>query len=161
MLTCFEQGGNQYRLPPPIKVIPTTASVRSFSGTDNDFPATEFITLCENMIKGLSIADDSDKIPFIRSRLVPGSRAINLMQSRAFRLTDISSDHEQFKRNFLKVSRDGGRESLVKQVSHTVDTFLNKAASWPIWDGLVGAHQLANDCIKSLKDYQMANRKQT
>ncbi len=52
MNTCFEQGENQYKLPPPIKIIPTTASIRSFSDTDNNFSARELITLCEDVIKG-------------------------------------------------------------------------------------------------------------
>ncbi len=72
------------------------------------------------------------------------------MQSSAFSLTDIGSDYEQFKRNYLKVFGNGGRELLVKQVSHTVDTVQSKAASCPIWDALVDANQFANDCVKSL-----------
>ncbi len=76
------------------------------------------------------------------------------MQSSAFSLTDLGPDYERFKRNFLKVFGDNERESLVKQVSHTVDTIQNNAASCPIWDGLVGANELADDCVTSLEESQ-------
>ncbi len=99
------------------------------------------------MKKGSSITEDVDKTSFIRSRLVPGSRALNLIQTSAFNLTDIGSDYEQFKRSFMKVFGDGRREPLVKQGSHTIDTLYSNAASGPTWDGLVAANQLANDCV--------------
>ncbi len=89
--------------------MPTTASIHSFSG-DSDFSARESITLCEDVIKGSSLTEDADKISLIHSRLVPGSWALNLIQSSAFTLTDISSVYEQSKWNFQRVFRDGGRE---------------------------------------------------
>ncbi len=122
MSTYFEQGSSRYRLPPPIKITPTTASIRSFSGTYNDFPATEFITLCEDVIKKSSIIEDADKISL---SIFMCTSALNLMQSGAFNLADNASDYEQFKQNFMKVFGDHGRELLVKQVSHTIDNFQN------------------------------------
>ncbi len=118
----FEQGEIHCKLPPPINIIPNTASTSPFSGADNDFSARKFNSLCEDVVKGLSVTEDAGNISFIRSRLVPGSRALNLMQSSDFSLTDIGTDCELFKRNFLKVFGDSGRESLAKQVSHPVDT---------------------------------------
>ncbi len=103
MTTNSEQDGNRYKLPPSIKIIPTTASIRSISVADNDFFAREFITLCEDVIKGSSITEDANKISFIRSKFVLGSRALNLVQSGAFSRTYTGSDYEQFKRKFLKV----------------------------------------------------------
>ncbi len=90
----FQQGENHHKLPPPIKIIPTTASIRPSSDTENGFSGREFITICEAMIKGSSIAEDADRISFIPSRLVPGSRALKLMQSSAFNLRDVGSDYE-------------------------------------------------------------------
>ncbi len=133
MSTYFEQGENNFKLP-PININPTAASLRSFSGTD-DFAASELITLCEDVIKESSVTEDADKISFIRSIHLPGSRALNLMQSSAFSLTDTGSEYELFKRIFLKVLGDSGRESLAKQVSHTVDSLQSKADSCPTWDG--------------------------
>ncbi len=34
----------------------------------------------------------------------------------------------------------------------TVETLQKNASTKPIWDGMIEANQLANDCIKSLKD---------
>ncbi len=132
MSSYFEQGKSHYKLSPHIKIIPTTVSICPFSGTDNDFSAREFITLCEDVIKGSSIAEDTDKISFIPSRLVHGSRALNLMQSSDFSLPDIGSDHKQLKQNFVKVFCDSERESLVKQFLHMVDNLQSNAASCPI-----------------------------
>ncbi len=56
----FEQGENHYKLPPPIKILPPTASIRSFSGTDNDLSAREFIVLCEDVINGSFTTEDAD-----------------------------------------------------------------------------------------------------
>ncbi len=110
----FEQAENHYKPPPPIKIIPATASIHPFLGTNNDFSPKEFIALCKDLIKESFFTEDAGKISLICFRLVLGSRALNSMQSSAFSLTDTGSDYEQFKRNFQKVFSDSGRGSLVK-----------------------------------------------
>ncbi len=97
MSSYSEQDENHYKLVPLIKMILTTASIRPFLGTDNDFSAIYLISLCEDEMKGSSISEYADKISFVRYRFVSGPRALNLMQSSAFGLRDIRSDYEQFK----------------------------------------------------------------
>ncbi len=76
-------------LPPPIRIIPSHTSIRQFSGSETDYTARQFLDLCESAIINSSITEYHDKIAFIRSRLMPGSRALNLMQSSAFAAGDI------------------------------------------------------------------------
>ena len=59
----------------PIKLLPTSASIREFSGTDSNYSAREYIELCEMVMRNSSITEDGDKIAFIRARLQPGSLA--------------------------------------------------------------------------------------
>ncbi len=136
----------------PIRVIPTHISIRQFSGSDVDYSARQFLDLCESDIVNSSITEDHDKIAFIRSRLLPGSRALLLMQSSAFASSDIGSNYEIFKKNFIKIFGGGNKPSIVRQVAHTVESLQKNASTKPIWDGMVDANQLAQDCIKSLKD---------
>ncbi len=95
--------GNTPAYASPIRVIPTHISIRQFSGSDLDFSARQFLDLCESVIVNSSITEDHDKIAFIRSRLMPGSRALLLMQSSAFSAADIGTNYEVFKKNFIKI----------------------------------------------------------
>ncbi len=65
-------------LPPPVRIIPSHTSIRQFSGSETDYTARQFLDLCESAMINSSITEDHDKIAFIRSRLMPGSRALNL-----------------------------------------------------------------------------------
>lgn len=97
MSSYFEQGKNHYKQPPPIGNITATVTIHPFSSTDNDSYIRKFITLFEDVVKGSSITEAAVKIYLIRSGVVPGSGAFNLIQSSAFFLRDIGSDYEQFK----------------------------------------------------------------
>lgn len=55
-----------------IKVLPTTASIRQFRERKMTTVRGEFVTLCEDVMKGSSIFNDEDRISFVRSKLVPG-----------------------------------------------------------------------------------------
>ncbi len=94
-------------LPPPIRIIPSHTSIRQFSGSETDYTARQFLDLCELAIISSSITEDHDKIAFIRSCLMPGSRALNLMQSSAFAAGDIGVNYDIFKKNFIKIFGGG------------------------------------------------------
>ncbi len=85
-------------LPPPIRIIPSHTSIRQFSGSETEYTARQFLDLCESAIINSSITEDHDKIAFIRSRLMSGSRALNLMQSSAFAAGDIGVNYDIFKK---------------------------------------------------------------
>ncbi len=71
-------------MAPPIKILPTTASVRPFSGADLDYSAREFIGQCEAVMRNASVTEPGDKIAFVKSNLQPGSMACKLIQSSMF-----------------------------------------------------------------------------
>ncbi len=86
-----------------IRVIHTHTSIRQFVTFEADYTARQYLIFCESAIVYSSITEDHDKIAFIRSRLLPGSRALNLMQSSAFAAGDIGVNYEIFKENFIKI----------------------------------------------------------
>ncbi len=116
-------------IPVPIRVTPTQISTRQVSGSDADHTARQFLDLCEAAIVNSSITEDHDKIAFIRSRLLPGSRTLIMMQSSAFTHTN----YDAFKKNVIKIFLEGNKTSIVKQVPHTVETLKNTSTK-PIWD---------------------------
>ncbi len=98
--------------PAPICVIPTHISIRQFPGSDADYTAMQFLDLCEAAIVNSSITEDHDKIVSIRLRLLPGSRALIMMQSSAFTHTDIDTNYDTFKKNFIKILLGGNKQAL-------------------------------------------------
>ncbi len=54
----------------------TTVSILPFSGTHNDFHAREFITFCEDVIKGTSITEEANKISFINLDMYLGQELL-------------------------------------------------------------------------------------
>ncbi len=117
----------------PIRVITTLISIRQVSGSESDYTVRQFLDLCEAAIVNSSITEDHDKIAFIRS-LLPGSRALLLMQSSAFATADIGSNYEVSKKNFIKIFGEGNKPSIVGQVVRTVLTLQKNASTKAIWD---------------------------
>ncbi len=101
---------------------PYTHIIRQFSGSDKGYTARQFLDLGEAVIVNSSITGDHDKITVIRSRLLPGSRALLMMQSSAFASSEIGTNYESFKKNFITIFGGGIKTSIVKQVAHTVKT---------------------------------------
>ncbi len=101
---------------------PKHISIRQFSGSGKGYTARQFLDLCEAAIVNSSVTEDHDKIAFIRSCLLPGSRTLLMMQSSAFASSDICTNYEAFKENFIKILLEGNKTSIVRQVAHTVET---------------------------------------
>ncbi len=67
-----------------IKLLPTSAAVRLFSGNQSDYSTRQFIFQCEDVLNSLFVLDPADKISFVRSRLESGSAAANLLHCAQF-----------------------------------------------------------------------------
>ncbi len=78
----------------PIKILPTTANVRSYSGAEADYSAREFIGQCEAVMQNASVTEPSDKIAFVKSNLQPGYMACKLMQSSMFWVPMENNDYK-------------------------------------------------------------------
>ncbi len=83
-----------------------------------------------------------------------------MMQSSALTHADIGTNYEAFKKNFIKIFWGGNKTSIVRQIAHTVEALQKNASTRSIWDGMVEANQLVADCIKTLKDTNLAENSQ-
>ncbi len=146
------QSSTTHRERSPIRVIPTPTRIREFSGSDKDYTAGEFITLCEDAINNSCLHSDKDKISFVRSRLVPGSRALLLTQSSGFATADVGTNFEVFKKNFLRIFGGGSQQSVIRLGTHTVGKLQKSMSTCQIYDDLVRANQVAVESIKALED---------
>ncbi len=80
-----------------IKLLPTSASMRAFSGSDPDSDVRKFLHLCEDVMTNSCVTDPSDKIAFVRSRLQPRTRPCKLMQASAFTEAQDAKDYDVFR----------------------------------------------------------------
>ena len=142
-------------LPSPkmstLKILPTTAAIRPFNGVDPDYSALEFLQICEDVMNNSSTTDDLDRISFVRSRLQPGSKAINQMQARAFTKPLEDKDYKQFRTHFLECFGDGAEHNLIQGVNSVVEQISAAVASQDWQEGQVGANRISSICIKTLK----------
>ncbi len=135
-----------------IKLLPTSASVRAFSGTDADYSARDFIRQCNDVITNSFVTANGDKIAFVRSRLQPGSRACCLMQASAFTEPQESKNYPEFRSNFLETFGEAEKRSLLKALNAGAKTV------WTVSDGKdmfitqISANRVATDWLKCLKD---------
>lgn len=66
-----------------LKSRPPDTNVMLFTGQDENYLVCKFHYMCEDVIWQLGMTDNMDKIT-LRSRLVPGSRALKMMQHVVF-----------------------------------------------------------------------------
>ncbi len=102
---------NTFREKNGLQLIPTHISIRRFSGSDAHYTARQFLDLCEAAVLNSSITEDHNKIAFIRSRLLPGSRTLLMMQSSAFTHTGIGTNYDAFKKNFINFFFGGRKQN--------------------------------------------------
>ena len=135
----------------PIKVLHTPSVVREFSNEDPDFPASEFIGLCEDVMQNSSITDPVDKIAFVRSNVKPGSPASRLMQANVMKQPLLRKDYDEFRMNFLDVFGDDTQNNLVKGVDASLDRCLAGVGSQSESNALYGSTKVSEDMRRYLK----------
>ena len=90
--------------PPTIKLLHQNPTITPFDGEDiTSYSPVQFLQMCDDVIINSHIQSGGDKISFVRSHLVPGSLASELMSAVAFDPQLLNYDYEQFKINFLKI----------------------------------------------------------
>ena len=90
--------------PPTIKLLHQNPTITPFDGEDiTSYSPVQFLQMCDDVIINSHIQSGGDKISFVRSHLVPGSLASDLMSAAAFEPQLLNYDYEQFKINFLKI----------------------------------------------------------
>ena len=135
-----------------IKLLPTSAAVRPFTGTDSDYSAREFLTQCEDVMANSFVTDDGTRISFVRSRLQPGSKAGRAMQVSTFTEPPASVDYAEFRTTFLEEFGSAAKRSLVKGVNVAVDTIIGGVASMDDLEARIAANQISKDCDEYLNE---------
>ena len=141
--------------PPPagtIKVLPTEASVRVFTGVDDGYNGRAFLDICESVMRSSGVTQDEDKIAFVRSRIAPDSRAMRLMGSTAFSDTKLQGDYSKFHGNFIRVFCGSVETSVLSQLVYANDESLKHLEEKDLWEGTVPANELTKGCLRVLKD---------
>ncbi len=110
----------------PIKILPTTASVRSYSGAQADYSAREFIGQCEAVMRNASVTKLGDKIVFFKSNLQPGSMACKLMQSSMFWVPMENNNYKTFVARLYATFDEMGETNIVHGVTYLVDSIHKK-----------------------------------
>ncbi len=149
-----------------IKILPTTASVRPFSGADTDYSAREFIGQCEAVMRNASVTEPGDKIAFVKSNLQLGSMACKLMQSSMFWVLMENNDYITFVARFYATFDDMGETNIVRGVTHLVESIQKNSSSQNIFAAQIEAtycHVHAplrppSFCLSSRKEWCLSPR---
>ena len=111
----------------------------------------QFLQLCEDVLSNSQIHSGADKISFVRSHLVPGSLASDLMTATAFNPTVLNYDYDKFKVNFLQIFGVPQPKDNFQWVFDGVETMLNHFGNSDFRRTQARSAQLANQAVSSLK----------
>ncbi len=136
----------------PIKILPTTASVRPYSGAESDYSAREFIGQCEAVMRNASVTEPGDKIAFVKCNLQPGSMACKLMQSSMFWVPMENNDYKTPVARFYATFDGMGETNIVRGVTHLVDSIHKNSNSRNIFAAQIDARRFATDVTRYIKD---------
>ena len=110
-----------------IRLLHQDPSVKRFTGNDPTYSALSFLEACEDCMVSSNICSDADKISFVRSQLVPNSRASELMHASCFNSILLGHNYAKFRENFLRTF--GSRQ--VDDVFSFVYRFADSISSSP------------------------------
>lgn len=138
--------------PSTVRVLPTAASIKPFSGNDADYTASQYLIICEDVMRNSDIYRPGDMIAFVRSRVQPGTRAMTLLQGMALSPREIGDNYDKFKQNFLKVFCDGAASTVVKQANLLVDSVSKDLENMDIMNASVPAETHSVGAIRILRE---------
>lgn len=145
-------------LPPPpsiptafIKLLHQDPSLKKFSGDDPNYSAITFLQQCEDSIKNSSVTQDGDKISFIRSHIVHGSLAEELMRANAFNTSVNELSYAQFRDNFLLTFGSSQEIEPLLWSFHLADSLTTKLGTLGVLRGMAHAADTANEALTALQ----------
>ncbi len=77
--------------------------------------------MSKDFIRQSGTTDDVDKIAFVRSRLVLGSKALKMMKSVPFVARNVGLDYELFKEKMLQIFGGRAETTVTKQIRAIVE----------------------------------------
>ena len=139
-------------MSPTIKLLKHDTTIPKFSGeADDKYSPAQFLQLCEDVLSNSQIHSGADKICFIRSNLVPGSLACDLMSATAFDPKVLNNDYDQFKANFLQIFGVPQPQDNFQWAFDAAQTLSHQFGNVDYRRAQARSAQLANQAISSLK----------
>ena len=139
-------------MSPAIKLLQHDTTIPKFSGEAGDmYTPAQFLQLCEDVLSNSQIHSGADKICFIRSNLVPGSLASDLMSATAFDSKVLNNDYNQFKVNFLQIFGVPQPKDNFQWAFEAAQTLSHQFGNVDYRRAQARSAQLANQAVSSLK----------
>ena len=139
-------------MSPAIKLLQHDTPIPKFSGEESDtYTPAQFLQLCEDVLHNSQIHSGADKISFIRSHLVPGSLASELMSATAFDSKILNFDYDKFKLNFLQIFGVPQPKDTFQFAFEAAQTLSTQFGSVDYRRAQARSAQLANQAVSSLK----------
>lgn len=135
----------------PLKLLPTEASVRRYSGEDEGYTARTYLKTCEDIMRNAGTTAPAEKIAFVRSRVAPNSRAERLLHGAVFSEEIIQGSYDTFKENFLNAFGRGADATLLKQIVQMADDMTTNAATLGNWDWCIPMQSVVDTLLPILK----------
>ena len=135
-----------------LKFLQTENTVRPFTGQDVDYSVYTFMTMCEDVLRHSGTTDDADKIAFVRSKLVPGSRAQRMMEGVSFLSRNLGQNYDLFKEKMLRIFGGGAETTLLKQIISIVESIENGGKVENPWDASIPAGKQMESCLRVLRE---------
>ncbi|MPC86176.1 hypothetical protein E2C01_080992 [Portunus trituberculatus] len=137
---------------PAIKLLQHDSFIQKFSGEDTDtYSPAQILQLSEDVLSNSQIHSGADKISFVRSHLVPGSLASDLMTAIAFDPKVLNYDYNQFKVNFLQIFGVPQPKDNFQWAFDAAQTMLHHFGNTDYRRAQARSAQLANQAVSSLK----------
>ena len=139
-------------LAPTFKLLHHDPSIQKFSGEDiSSYSPSQFLQQCEDSIRNSNITSGVDMISFVRSQLLPGSIAADLMSASAFNPKLLNYDYNAFRSNFLQAFGMPQQPDSLQWVFDGADSLTNNFGSLNCLRALPRSSELASAAVESLK----------
>ncbi|MPD01885.1 hypothetical protein E2C01_097433 [Portunus trituberculatus] len=140
-----------------VKFLQTENTARPFTGQDVDYSVYTFMTMCEDVLRRSGTTDDADKIAFVRSKLVPGSRAQRMMEGVSFLSRNLGQHYDLFKEKMLRIfffffGGVGAETTLLKQIISIVESIEKGGKVENPWDASIPAGKQMESCLRVLME---------
>lgn len=135
---------------PTIKLLHHNHSIPQFGGEDSNYSPVAFLQMCDDVIANSHITSGADKIAFVRSQLISGSLASDLMSASAFDPKFLNYDYSKFKVSFLQAFGVSQPRESFQWAFTAAQTIEEHAATLDYQRAQVKSAQLVNQAIDSL-----------
>ena len=139
-------------LAPTFKLLHHDPSIQKFGGEDiSHYSPLQFLQQCEDSIRNSNITAGVDKISFVRSQLLPGSIAADLMSASAFNPKSLNYDYQAFRSNFLQAFGMPQQPDSFQWIFDGAESLTSNFGSLNCLRALPRPAELASAAVESLR----------